>query len=244
MADAGERQELEALRLAIAERQRVEEEMRREMEELRRKNAALEELRRKNAALEKEKEVAQKEKEELRSLKEAAERVAEELRMWKVSSEKVVEDEAQRLLRQGFPALRGPFCSSSQSSASQNVNHLRLSFTSSDFHTVDLPLIPARSALWGFHDDGQLPWSTENDIQGYVKLALVEIIKTAGYAGMLDVLNELSMFTLRPDIWVVRSNGRPIGVCEVKRPNAAGKPSALLEPHLAGQIFDYMMRLR
>lgn len=73
----------------------------------------------------------------------------------------------------------------------------------------------------------------------------MDVIKHSGLHSQVSLLNEVSIFhpakkqQYRADIWVVRNgSGFPIGVCEVKKPNARKAPSALAHPVLHGQIFD------
>ena len=113
----------------------------------------------------------------------------------------------------------------------------------------DITMVPSYSTLYGHIQEKSsyiYSWSTESDIQILVNLALQDILRLAGLSKYLSVFSELRMFSLRPDLWVVRtSNGMPIGVIEVKKPGkVAGGTPVLDDPILAGQIFDYMMCLR
>ena len=47
-------------------------------------------------------------------------------------------------------------------------------------------------------------WASESDIQGFVKIVLQGAIREAGLQGKLHCFNELSVFELRPDIWIVK----------------------------------------
>jgi hypothetical protein len=87
-------------------------------------------------------------------------------------------------------------------------------------------------------------WGSESDIQGMVKQVLDMAIYTVGLQGELKCFNELSIFDLRPDIWVVCNGGVPIGVVEVKKPCEDEAPPALQNSYVQGQIFDYMLRLQ
>jgi hypothetical protein len=95
--------------------------------------------------------------------------------------------------------------------------------------------------LWQKYEQQGMPWGSESDIQGYVKDALGDAITAAGLErGSVDCRNELGIFDVRPDIWIVRENRMPIGVVEVKKPN----PKIMQSEHVHGQIYDYMLRLR
>lgn len=79
------------------------------------------------------------------------------------------------------------------------------------------------------------------DVQQLVKAVLQDAITAAGLGHMLKCYNELSIFKLRPDIWVVMNDrGVPVGVCEVKKPGR----SIINSSFVHGQIYDYMLRLR
>lgn len=84
-------------------------------------------------------------------------------------------------------------------------------------------------------------WGSESDIQGMVKQVLQTAIYTIGLQGKLKCFNELSIFDLRPDIWIVCTGGVPIGVVDVKKP---GEDETLQNPYVQGQIFDYMLQLQ
>lgn len=98
-------------------------------------------------------------------------------------------------------------------------------------------------ALWFIHqlNANSNDWGSESDIQGMVKQVLQTAIFTVGLEGKIKCFNELSIFDLRPDIWIVCVGKIPIGVVEVKEP---GADDALQSPYVQGQIFDYMLRLQ
>ena len=104
-------------------------------------------------------------------------------------------------------------------------------------------------ALWYVYYDmngGSNDWGSESDIQGLVKQVLQSAICTVGLAAKIKCFNELSIFDLRPDIWIVCTGGIPIGVVEVKKPGDDDDDDdyALQNPYVQGQIFDYMLRLQ
>lgn len=84
-------------------------------------------------------------------------------------------------------------------------------------------------------------WGSESDIQGMVKNVLESAIYTIGLQGVIKCFNELSIFDLRPDIWIVCQGGAPIGVVEVKKPD---ENDTLRHAAVQGQLFDYMLRLQ
>jgi hypothetical protein len=97
------------------------------------------------------------------------------------------------------------------------------------------------SALWGLHAAGSMAsYGSESDVQQKVSAALSEAIAASGLRGVLHCFNELSVFRLRADIWVVQRRGIPVGVVEVKKPH----PVVMTSKRVHGQIYDYMLRLR
>eukprot|EP00977_Amphora_coffeiformis_P000444 scaffold112_cov196-Amphora_coffeaeformis.AAC.11 len=67
---------------------------------------------------------------------------------------------------------------------------------------------------------------------------------TVGLEGRVECFNELSIFDLRPDIWIVCNGGVPIGVVEVKKTAIDNEDETLHSPFVQGQLFDYMLRLQ
>lgn len=150
-----------------------------------------------------------------------------------------------RLITSGFPQLGRQVCASAGSTSSKNEAHLSARVELHSFGVLDkLVLIPSESSIWPMYHNTKNTWATESDIQRLVYTALSDVVSTVGLATNLQLLSEVSTFSLRPDICVVRINGKPVGVCKVKKPNGAQKTSALEESVVAGQIFSYMMMLR
>jgi hypothetical protein len=88
------------------------------------------------------------------------------------------------------------------------------------------------SQIWAAAHNGRrlLPWSTESDIQGYVKQALDDCICAAGLDEHLRLSNELSVDDMRPDLWVLHLHKKdgaalnlPVGIGEVKKPKRISK---------------------
>ena len=61
-----------------------------------------------------------------------------------------------------------------------------------------------------------------------------------GQQGMIYLVEEMQFRNQRPDVWIIHSNGLPIGIIEVKKPSA----TIMNEPLLAGQVFDYLNLLK
>jgi hypothetical protein len=141
----------------------------------------------------------------------------------------------------GLPKLGPRFCSSSDPAV--NVEHMTAKLKVKENFQL-LKNIPSRtfvSRIWtDLGNEQTLSWGSESDIQGYVKLVIRDVITAAGLEGEVSCMNELCIFRIRPDIWIVIKEGFPIGVLEVKKPDK----KIMENERLHGQIFDYMIRLR
>lgn len=142
----------------------------------------------------------------------------------------------------GLPPLGPRRASSSQ--PAENREHAPAQLQQRPFGVLHpLELQTGRSSyIWGAYDSGDLQsWASEMDIQQLVKAVLQDAITAANLGHLLKCYHELSIFKLRPDIWVVMNErGVPVGVCEVKKPGS----SIMDSPVVHGQIYDYMLRLR
>ena len=141
----------------------------------------------------------------------------------------------------GLPPL-GPRRGSSSNPA-ENHEHKPANLKQHKFIQFSgLQLREGVSAIWALHANGDLQsWASEMDVQQLVKAVLQDAITAAGLGHLLKCYNELSIFKLRPDIWVVMNDhGVPVGVCEVKKPGRDIIDSRVVH----GQIYDYMLRLR
>jgi hypothetical protein len=145
-----------------------------------------------------------------------------------------------------FSALLPPlgFKTGTETSASENDDdHQDATFVQKRFSVLDpLQLHPNKyEMIWGNYETSKLTYSSESDIQTYVRCVLIDAICVAGLSNEVTCSNEPSIYQLRPDIWIVcTSSGVPIGVVEVKKPDK----NIMNSPSLHGQIFDYMLRLR
>jgi len=135
----------------------------------------------------------------------------------------------------------GPSISNAHTHASITVRPRK-----SSFQTIPtLPIFqpgPVGSQIRSLADSqaSGLPWGTEADICRYVCTVLNDLLIVLHLP--LEIKQELSVLPLRPDIWVVEKMGLPVGVVEVKTPSRSLDP--LESPSVAGQIYDYMMKLR
>lgn len=141
----------------------------------------------------------------------------------------------------GLPPL-GPQKGSS-SSASHNERHKPANFEQREFKPIkNLTLLAGATRIWSAHRQGMLrSWGSEKKIQTLIQDVMVDAIASVGLQNQLECQEELSIFKLRPDIWIVTSlKGVPVGVVEVKKDDA----QIMDAPLLHGQIYDYMLRLQ
>jgi hypothetical protein len=108
----------------------------------------------------------------------------------------------------------------------------------------DLPTSSTYTSLiWVYLEgklDQRLSWSSEWDVQRFVKDVFEEIVKILGLINKVKYLNELGIFRMRPDIWLFYANSIPFGVIEVKKPE-----SKIMENNrVHGQIYYYMKKLK
>jgi Family of unknown function (DUF5898) len=92
--------------------------------------------------------------------------------------------------------------------------------------------------------DEPILYASENDIAILVVVFLRSVLTSFGLADYARVFTEVGVFRIRPDAWVVTAQGVPVGVVEVKKPDAPGKPSALNHPNVLGELYDFMARLK
>lgn len=139
----------------------------------------------------------------------------------------------------GLPPLGQKLGSSSD--PVENVLHEPAELREKKFEVIqNIEWHPA-PLTWTFFHSTEMTWASETDIQNYVQAVIADAIAAAGLQGVLKATRELSVFRLRPDIWVlVKQNGIPIGVVEVKKPG--GK--ILESGFVFGQIYDYLLRLK
>mmetsp|Transcript_521 Transcript_521/g.739 ORF Transcript_521/g.739 Transcript_521/m.739 type:complete len:510 (+) Transcript_521:622-2151(+) len=141
----------------------------------------------------------------------------------------------------GIPPLGSK--SGSSSDATENLEHEEAAFEERTFLPLkNLRTLDHISRIWAdLGSKSTLRWATESDIQGFVKLVINDAIAAAGLENELSCFNELGIFRLRPDIWILfEQKGIPIGVIEVKKPDS----KIMNSNRLHGQIYDYMLRLR
>ena len=117
-------------------------------------------------------------------------------------------------------------------------------------------LVELRTSIWQYKEDTDLSWATESNIQGFVKIVVLDIITATGLSDKLKCFSKMSVFKLRPgkypkpgylapthspkDIWVVLNGYIPAGIIEVKTPGC----SVFRSEYIAGQMLDYLLRLQ
>ena len=92
--------------------------------------------------------------------------------------------------------------------------------------------------------NGRMMYSTENDITKMVVSYLRSILDSLGLIEKVEVYTEIGVFRIRPDVWIVVLRGYPVGVIEVKKPDAEGQSPALDHPNVLGELNDLMCRLK
>eukprot|EP01114_Cavostelium_apophysatum_P013712 TRINITY_DN3382_c0_g1_i2.p1 TRINITY_DN3382_c0_g1~~TRINITY_DN3382_c0_g1_i2.p1 ORF type:complete len:457 (-),score=87.95 TRINITY_DN3382_c0_g1_i2:34-1404(-) len=98
----------------------------------------------------------------------------------------------------------------------------------------------SRFFLYEFAELKQLDWTSEFNIQVYVERCLTDLVQAMNLPEQLVLKSQMSLVSIRPDIWFVEVGRRPVGVVEVKVPVS----SILEKPSVHGQIYDYLMALR
>ena len=146
-----------------------------------------------------------------------------------------------RLLSRGFPTLSSAALVNSPSSTpAGSGKHQPAALSVQQLALLTAAAFQARpvleSQIWAAaaaHAPDPLPWSTESDVQGFVKQALSDCIVSAGLQRQLRLSNEMSVDDQRPDVWVLHMGKHdgaalnlPVGVGEVKKPKGRARPHA------------------
>jgi len=146
-----------------------------------------------------------------------------------------------RLLTHGFPALSSAALVNSPSSTpAGSGKHQPAALALKELALLTADAFQARAVLasqiWAAaaaHDPDPLSWSSESDVQGYVKQALSDCIVSAGLQRQLRLSNEMSVDDQRPDVWVLHLGKHegaafnlPVGVGEVKKPKGRARSRA------------------
>lgn len=137
----------------------------------------------------------------------------------------------------GLPELLVDNKYASPSDPSENLDHQVATLCIAPFGVLrHLELVADDSVLWAMKGKDVLNcWGSEQDIQQLVIAALHDALSASALERKLHCFNELSVFQLEADIWVVMTaTGVPVGVCEVKKPGANIMESNIVH----GQIYD------
>ncbi len=146
-------------------------------------------------------------------------------------------------VRMSLPPLeRHPKISGSDSS--NRTGHVDAYLKEADFPVVEEVGQPRGgvSHIWDDLSRSErvaLSWSTEASIVQLVILALKDMLYECGLSGLLEIVPEAGTFELRPDLWILRVGGMPVGVVEVKKPG----DRVLDDERVLGELFDYMKHL-
>lgn len=107
---------------------------------------------------------------------------------------------------------------------------------------VGSPRTPFISLIWDFQAQKnlkELGWSSEASIVNLVSMYLSDMLYECGLSESLTLTPEMGTFEFRPDLWVLRVAGMPVGVVEVKKP---GK-GVLDHGNVLGEVYDYLLHL-
>jgi hypothetical protein len=153
----------------------------------------------------------------------------------------IAESTVERIATHGLPR----FSDNSGGYSASSVNNLH----PEAFVVRVLRLMPPPAPLQAARESGiwaelrstagrEINWKSESDVQHYVRLVIVELILMAGLD--MSCSNEVTIVGMRPDIWVIVLNGRPVGILEVKKP----RRGILEDRNVLGQVLDYLRVLR
>jgi hypothetical protein len=92
--------------------------------------------------------------------------------------------------------------------------------------------------------DAPIWYLTEIDIAGLVVVVLRSVLSSFGLGKYASVFTEVGIFHIRPDVLVVTAQGVPVGVVQVKKPDASRQPPALNHANVLGELNDLMARLK
>jgi hypothetical protein len=150
-------------------------------------------------------------------------------------------DSAGRSVRVSLPPLEHRV---SRPDSSTATCHTGATLAVADFPVVKDVGEPRRpmSAIWQRLEDKKLvayPWSTEACIVSLASLALEDIMFECGLSALLEIVPEVGLFEVRPDMLIVRVGGLPVGVVEVKKPGVG----VLDDKRVLGELYDYMKHL-
>jgi hypothetical protein len=133
----------------------------------------------------------------------------------------------------------------SESTPSTRTGHERASFTEGTLavlSNVGSARRPILSRIWTRQKQANVEvfdWSSEASIVHLVADFLSDVLYECGLSESVTLTPEMGTFELRPDLWVLRVAGLPVGVVEVKKP---GK-GVLDHENVLGEVYDYLLHL-
>jgi hypothetical protein len=85
-------------------------------------------------------------------------------------------------------------------------------------------------------------FGSEAQIASELKKLFDDLIYAAGLSGKVRVLQEKSVFEIRPDMWFISVDGIPCGCGEVKNPSTK-KVDVMDNGNVLGEVFDSLMQM-
>jgi hypothetical protein len=153
------------------------------------------------------------------------------------------------VFKEGVPALDYGHESSTNAGPSLDTNHssaesIEKAFTAMDYVAENYNFeTHFGSNAWKNVLQKTKIVASENDVASFCSDAFTDISVELKLG--LQVGTEYHMYTIRPDLLLVTSKGRPCGVVEVKkRETRPDKTSAFNARPVVGELFDYMLLLR
>lgn len=149
----------------------------------------------------------------------------------------------------GIPSL-GPRAGSASDHVVNRCHDPALSVTTMNLNPLTIFQGLRLREVWGHVFSSQrASCASASDIHGLVRFILedVKALASEQLPGMnLGLSNALSVFQVRADIWVVTKAEVPVGVVQVNQPPlGSGDPDAALsDTSLAGELLDYLLRLK
>ena len=166
-------------------------------------------------------------------------------RKYRHRSARLDKDPSPRTFGEGIPRLRRTISETGPSIPSEE-EHAAVSFTEAAFGLLsedDWDYMSQKSSRLYANSQGELVYSSENDVAAHVKTFMSAVLQAMGLADAVELHSEIGTFNVRPDIWVVSIDGVPIGVIEVKKPDVPGKPSGMSHPNILGELYDFLKHL-
>ena len=152
---------------------------------------------------------------------------------------------SNKSVRMGVPLMELPKVSVSRPSLDTGHVQAALQERDDQFRILNesgYPRQPVKSSVWldlDITSGIKLRHTAEASVQSYVVSVLKDVIYELGLNHALEMTKEVATFGMRPDAWVMTLLGLPVGVVEVKNPG----DGALSDERVAGELYDYMMRL-